>query len=124
LNQPLRIMIAEDDPLLAQALGELLAAVGHSICAIAYRAQEAIDTARDCKPDLVLVDANLGGAELSGMAAMAHIFAGCPVAHLYLTGSPRAVLARQPEALVLAKPFALPDLLTAIARAREQRLPT
>ena len=112
----LRIVLVEDDAIIALDLSELLVAMGHQVCAIASSEEEAVEAAARFRPDLMIVDGGL--VEGSGVMAMRRILAQGPVAHVYVTGSPRAVLAQVPGAIILAKPFSVLELERGIAQAR------
>lgn len=111
----LRIVIAENDAIIAMDLAELLADMGHEICAIARSEAEAVIAAAQFAPDLMIVDGGLDSG--SGVAAMRRILAERAVAHVYVTGSPQAVMAQAPGAIVVAKPFSLEDLRRGITAA-------
>lgn len=110
----LRIVIAEDDALIAMYLEELLQLAGHEICAIAFTEAEAVAAALHHGPDLMIVDGTLG--EGSGVAAMAAILRHQAVPHLYVTGDPQHILELVPGAVVLTKPFSLQSLAQGIER--------
>lgn len=112
----LRIMIVEDDALLAALIGELLTQMGHEVCATEATEAGATAAAARLRPDLILVDVRLGDGD--GRAAMATITRGRPVAHIYVTGRPLAEEDLAPGATVLRKPFSEALLAQAIARAR------
>ena len=61
----LRVVIVEDNPDMAEMLGELLTLSGHVVLASASSAQEGILRALTARPDLVLCDLGLPG-ELDG----------------------------------------------------------
>ena len=111
----LRILIAEDEAVIALLLEEVLVAMGHQICANVSTAQEAVEAAARSTPDLLVIDAGLG--EGSGIEAVATISAVQPVAHIFMTGNVAAVRAACPHALILAKPFHEADLVAAIEQA-------
>jgi DNA-binding response OmpR family regulator len=99
----LRIIIVEDDAIIAMDLKELLIGMGYDVRAIAYTEQEAVSAAWRCDPGLMIVDGNL--AEGSGMSAMKQILKRRFVPHLYITGDPQRVLELAPNAVIVAKPF-------------------
>jgi two-component system, response regulator PdtaR len=49
--QPLRVLVIEDDALIAMLLGEMLSDLGHRVCATAATPAEAIAAARKENPD-------------------------------------------------------------------------
>ena len=67
------------------------------------------------RPDLIIADASL--TEGSGTNAVATILTTRPVAHVFVTGNASAGRTQQPDAIILQKPFFLPELEAAIAAA-------
>jgi CheY-like chemotaxis protein len=57
--RPLKIMIVEDEALIAMDLESVLEALGHTIVAIASNSGDAITMGRAFEPDLALVDIHL-----------------------------------------------------------------
>lgn len=111
----LRILLVEDDAIIAMALADLLKGMGHEVCGIAETEAEAVAAAGRCKPDLMIVDANL--YEGSGIAAVANILLGGFVPHFFMTGDPFQVQELVPGAIILRKPFRPNDLTYAIERS-------
>ncbi len=111
----LRIVIVEDDGLIAMDLAELLIGIGHDVCAIAGTEVAAEAAAAQWQPDVMIVDGTLRGG--SGVAAMARILKTRDVAHFYVTGDAHAIRQIAPEAIVVTKPFSLHDLQRAMAAA-------
>jgi CheY-like chemotaxis protein len=108
----LRVLVVEDDALIAMALGELLAGMGHDVCATAATEAEAVIAASRYGPDLMIVDAGLGRG--SGVSAAEEILRAGPVAHVFISGDAERVRRRQPDAVVLRKPFRRAELARAI----------
>lgn len=78
---PLRILIAEDDAMIALLLSDLLAAMGHAICAVTDTHIGTVAAASLHKPDLMIVDEGLRDG--SGSAAVAEVsLTGFRAAHL------------------------------------------
>jgi CheY-like chemotaxis protein len=111
----LRILIAEDEAVIAMLLDEVLTGLGHTICASVPTADEAIAAARQHHPDLVIADAGL--RDSSGVEAIATIIATGNIPHIFMSGNVAAVLALRPDAVVIEKPFHEAELVAAIARA-------
>lgn len=70
-TKPLRILIADDEPMMRELLKELLSDVGYEVVAQAKNGQEAIDKANLYKPDVVCLDITM--PEVSGLDALASI---------------------------------------------------
>ena len=113
--QNFRVLVIEDDALIAMLLSEILASMGHSVCATAATESEAVSAAAHYGPDLMIVDAGLGRG--SGVAAVEEIQRARPIAHFFLSGDAERVRERRPEALVVRKPFRQAELARAITTA-------
>lgn len=103
-----KVLIAEDELLVAQDLAGLLGRLGYEVIGIAESGPEAIALAREASPDLALMDIRLSGA-MDGIEAAARIRDESHAAVIYLTGnSERATRDRakstEPFAYLL-KPF-------------------
>lgn len=112
---PLRILIAEDEAVIAMLLGEVLDSMGHSICATVSTDHDAIVAVAAELPDLLIVDAGLGLG--SGVDAVAQIVALRHIPHIFMTGNVSAVRQLRPDAVILEKPFNEAELREAIERA-------
>ena len=110
--EALRVLVIEDDAVIAMLLAELLASMGHEVCATAATEADAVMAATRYRPDLMIVDAGLRGG--SGVSAVEQILRAGPIAHFFLSGDPERVQLRQPGALVLRKPFRQTELANAI----------
>lgn len=116
MSEP-KILVVEDEAIVAFDLRERLASVGYSVPAIAATAQEAIILAGEISPDLVLMDIKLRG-EITGIEAAQAIRARYGIPVVYLTAYAdedtiqRAKLAR-PFGYLL-KPFNDRELRAAI----------
>ena len=113
--KPLRVLVIEDDALIAMALAELLAALGHEVCATAATESEAVAAAARCDPDLMIVDAGLRLG--SGISAVEEILRRGPRSHVVISGDAARVRLRKPDAVVVRKPFRLAELASAIDMA-------
>jgi CheY-like chemotaxis protein len=110
-----RVLVVEDDAFIAMLYGDLLAEIGHTICAIETTEAGAVAAAARHKPDLMIVDAGLRDG--NGLSAVTEILRSGFVPHVFVTGDERTVQASLPDAVVLQKPFRDPDLARAIQRA-------
>ena len=112
---PLNVLLVEDDAILAELLAELLADLGHCVCAIEATQDGAIAAAARHKPNLMIVDAQLRRGD--GLAAVKTILRDGPVAHIFVSGDVAKVLALRPNAVALQKPYTEAALQAAMARA-------
>jgi CheY-like chemotaxis protein len=110
-----RVLVVEDDPMVAMLLVDMLDAIGCETVAVASRLEDALEKAQCLSFDLAILDVNLAGAntfhvaELLSKRAISFIFAtGYGNVHL------PADLANAP---VLQKPFVERDVARALRRA-------
>jgi two-component system, response regulator PdtaR len=111
----LRIMVVEDEAVVAALLAEVLEGMGHEVCAIEGTEAGAVTAAIGCEPDLMIVDARLN--EGSGIAAVDRILRRSFVPHVFVSGDLSRVRKFKPSAVMLQKPFRESDLASAIQRA-------
>jgi CheY-like chemotaxis protein len=112
LMKALRVLVIEDDALIAMLLAELLAGMGHEVCATATSEAEAVIAATCYAPDLMIVDAGLGQG--SGVSAVEEILRAGPLAHVFVSGDAESVRLRRCDAIVVRKPFRQAELARAI----------
>lgn len=111
----LRILIIEDEPIIAMLFEELLTELGHNVVGIADTEAVAVAAALKHKPDLMFVDAHLG--KWSGVAAVEVILRTRFIPHIFTSGDVSSVRAQRPDAIVISKPFRETDLINAIEMA-------
>lgn len=115
MMKALRVLVVEDDALIAMLLAHLLEGMGHDVCATAATEAEAVIAASRHRPDLMIVDAGLGHG--SGISAVEQILRAGPLAHLFVSGDVERVRVRKPDAVVVRKPFRQAELASAIDSA-------
>jgi len=115
----LRILIIEDDGLIALLLEMLLEQMGHEVCATASTQAGAVIAAHRFEPDLLIVDARLRSG--SGISAVEEILRTRKrrMPHLFVSGDIADIRARLPAAITLQKPFRAAALTQAIDSALE-----
>ena len=107
-----RILIVEDESLIAETIRQQVVRMNHEVLGIADSGEEAVRLAKALLPDLVLMDGALRGS-LNGFEAGSLIEAllGCPI--IYVSASPLAL--NMPYSV--PKPFTMVRLALAITQA-------
>ena len=117
----LRILIVEDEILTADYIHHLLIELGYEVCGHATGAAAALQLTGDRRPDLVLMDVNLGRGG-DGVEAARRILEQFSVRSLFVTAyGDRVTLGRAESAQpagILFKPFDKTRLGEALAAAR------
>lgn len=122
---PLKILIVEDEMLIAANLAMQLENIGYEIVGIIPRGEDAIKAIKTKRPDLVLMDINLKG-EIDGIETATKMQSEGPMPIIYLTANTDEdhfvrAKATNPYAF-LSKPFKKLDLKHAIELAGEKIL--
>ena len=117
---PVRVLIVEDEALIAMNLESLIEDFGFEVCAVAARGAEAVTFAKALHPDVVLMDVNLIG-DMDGIEAARRIRETIDARIIFVTAyGTGEVLERihtaVPDAPILSKPVAGSTLLDAITR--------
>ncbi len=115
-----KIMIVEDERILAADLEDRLGAMGYSVCAKASSGEHAIELAIENKPDLILMDIHLEG-QMDGIQAARIIKDSGEFPVVYLTAfADQGILDRakvtEPFGYLI-KPFQLRELHSTIEMA-------
>ena len=113
--KPLRVLIMEDEPIIAMLLSEVLGEMGHEVCGTELTESGGVATALKCRPDLMIVDVHLRDG--SGISAVENILRSGFIPHVFVSGDMLRGQALSPRAVVMQKPFCEPDLARAIDRA-------
>ncbi|MGR3501845.1 response regulator [Pseudaestuariivita sp.] len=114
-----RVMIIEDEAIIAVDLEAIVAEMGHKITGVARTADAARDLAQQEKPDLILSDIHLADNS-SGIDAVNDILADqgdIPV--IFITAYPERLLTGEgPEpAFLISKPYAPEQVRSAVSQA-------
>ena len=116
----MRILVAEDETIIRLDLKETLERAGFEVCGEARDGEEAVELAREAKPDLAVLDVKM--PRVDGIEAARRILAERPIPIVMLTAYGHdELVARAVEAGVFAylvKPFRESDLLPAIQTAK------
>ena len=111
----LRILVVEDDAMIAFLLGEILSGMGHDVCAVEASEDDAIAAALRCRPDLMIVDEHLGHG--SGLRVVDAVLENGAVPYLFVSGDIKRIQRVRPHAVIVEKPYFEADLARAIEKA-------
>jgi CheY-like chemotaxis protein len=109
-----KVLIAEDELMIADMIADVLVENGYDICGIARSVAEAIELGEARRPDLAVIDLHLADGSL-GTAIAHRLRLSDSLGVLYMTGGANdmALTANDGEAC-LRKPFALRNLVAAL----------
>lgn len=119
-GEEIRILVVEDESLIALDIVARLEAVGYRSVSIAATGEDAIREAERMRPHLILMDITLRG-DMNGIEAAGIIRdrLGTPVVYVTAYSDPAVrdwAMATSPAGFIL-KPFTTGDLICAIRRA-------
>ena len=117
---PLRVLVVEDELMIALTLESMVEDFGYTVCATAMSGEEAVRKAVQTRPDVILMDINLGpGIDGIEAARLAREALGVRIVFVTAYGS-ASVMARigtaMPDAVIVNKPVDSETLLNAIRR--------
>lgn len=117
MDTPVKILIVEDDMIIAANISLQLSNLGYEVTAIVPRGEEAILQIEENQPDIVLLDIHLKGA-LDGIATAQEMQKNYDIPIIYLTANAdeatfNRAKATRPYAFI-SKPFKKLDLQRAI----------
>jgi len=118
--KPMKVLIVEDDALIALDLKQRMQDQGHTILEICDSGIAAMDAVKEHRPELVFMDIRLRG-QMTGLEAARIIQHDCPTHILFLTANPHLV---QPfiadswfkNCLVISKPASETELADGIRK--------
>lgn len=116
----LRILIADDEAVIRMGLRAMLADLGHVVVGTARDGQQAVEMARDTRPDLAILDIRM--PRLDGLDAAAAIWHEQPIPIVLLTAyTDRPYIDRAREGAILGyltKPVKESDIAPTLAVAQ------
>jgi len=119
---PARILIVEDEAIVAVDIQKTLQKLGYDVPAIAFSGEEALKKAEELHPDVVLMDIVLRG-QMDGIGAAQKIYERFGIPSIFMTGYSEELLERlnilQPLLYVI-KPVEINELTTAIDTALKE----
>jgi CheY-like chemotaxis protein len=122
-STPARILIVEDEVIIAMEIQARLETAGYVICGLETTGEDAILKAREQVPDLILMDISLRGP-LNGLEAAVQIQSERDIPVVFISasvdeGALRRIQDVKPGRLI-TKPFEETDLLTSIRQSLGQ----
>jgi CheY-like chemotaxis protein len=118
VQRPSRILVIEDEPIIALDISQTLKKSGHTVVGIASTHDEALALAREDRPELILADIQLADNS-SGLEAVLEILEEITVPVIFITAFPEQLLSgERPEpAFLITKPFDVETLNVSISQA-------
>jgi DNA-binding NarL/FixJ family response regulator len=124
MQDSLRILIVEDEPLIAEDIADLCQLNGYTICGIAHRGGKALHLIESERPQLVLLDINLED-QINGLDIATFLREEYAIPFIFLTSyADPGTLARVKETApmgYIVKPFTGEQLYSTIEVAWAQR---
>lgn len=113
-----RILIIEDEMLIAVDLSEIVEKLGHTVVATVDTAAKAVRAAAAHRPDLILADIQLAEGS-SGIDAVKQILKDAPVPVIFVTAFPERLLTgERPEpTFLITKPYLEQTVQAAVSQA-------
>jgi CheY-like chemotaxis protein/DNA-directed RNA polymerase specialized sigma24 family protein len=113
-----RVLIIEDEPIIAMHLAAIVGELGHQIVATAASRDAAVKAAAETQPELVLADINLADGS-SGIDAVYDILKLGEVPVLFITAYPERLLTgtRPEPTYLITKPFEPATVIATIGQA-------
>ncbi|WP_322570477.1 response regulator [Rhodohalobacter sp.] len=114
------VIVVEDDMLLSLVESRIIEKLGYTVIGKAQSGKQAIDMARQLKPDVIVMDISLKGG-MSGLDASEEIrrFSDIPI--IFLSGSAESDLIKSAKKLgnadYLVKPIKADDMLNPLKKA-------
>jgi DNA-binding response OmpR family regulator len=116
----MRLLIVEDDIMIAESIEEIASEAGHDVVGVAHRSGVALSLAQTAMPDLALVDMHLTNGESGAeVAHLMRVLFGIP--SMFVSGNPGDCrnAANLSRALgCLSKPFVDAELAAALSFAQ------
>lgn len=113
-----RVMIIEDEPIIAADIKAIVSGLGHDVTGIARTHKEAIKLGQEESPDLILADIQLADNS-SGIEAVNELLDMMDVPVIFITAFPERLLTgdRPEPAFLISKPFQEAQVMSAVSQA-------
>jgi CheY-like chemotaxis protein len=107
-DRALRVLVVEDEMLVAMNIEDMLLDLGHEVAALANRLETALSFAREAQLDVAMLDVNLAG---QASFPVADVLRERGIPYLFATGyGVQGIAEAHRQAPVLQKPFRARDL--------------
>jgi CheY-like chemotaxis protein len=120
----LRILVVEDEQIIAEDLAQELSQLGHEVVGIAMSGEEAVAIAEGFMPEIVLMDIQLAGA-MKGTEAAQIVEQRTGATVVFVTAYPNMYVREERHAggrgLCIHKPVSRAHLTSALQMAAEMR---
>src|SRR5262245_56335384 len=117
MTQPLRILVADDEPDMRDYFRKMLPRLGHTVVAVAEDGQELVALCRSHRPDLVVTDIKM--PDMDGIDAATAIYRESPVPVILVSAfhDPELIARAEADHILgyLVKPIKQTDLAPVIA---------
>ena len=115
---PSRVLVVEDEPVIALDIATTLEGNGHTVVGIATTHRQAVNMSRQHRPDLILADIRLAD-ESSGLEAVHEILREADLPVVFVTAYPERLLTgtRPEPTFLVTKPFDSDTLDITISQA-------
>jgi CheY-like chemotaxis protein len=113
-----RVLVIEDEPMMAMSIAHILTRMGHEVCSVAHTRREALARVRDTRPNLILADGD------NGLATVREIVREVGAPLIVITGHAHELVA-EPQlgpTVVVGKPFAPHTLEAAVRRVLDDEI--
>lgn len=113
-----RVMIIEDEPIIAADLSAIVSGLGHDVVGVARTHTEAVAMGREQSADLILADIQLADNS-SGIDAVNDLLELMDVPVIFITAFPERLLTgdRPEPAFLISKPFSEAQVQSAVSQA-------
>lgn len=114
MGESLKVLVVEDEMMIAMMIEDILAELGHEVAGVAMRLPQALELAKDVTADVAILDINLDGRK-SFPAAQLLRDRGIKIIFASGYGSP-GLEAPFTNEVIIKKPFETSDIRSAIQR--------
>lgn len=111
-----RILVVEDEALLAMMIEDMLTEAGYEVVGPAPRLEDALELARNAAFDIAILDMNLAGVS---SIPVADVLRSRGIPYVFATGYGSRAETGDHDVVTVSKPFTIDDLGRAFERVRD-----